>query len=131
MSDNAFNYPYLKITTNVWRFKYTNLYAEFQDLKTPYNPDLGFHKKYGTFHYLSYAVNKRLNIGLFESIIWKAEDSSGYRGFDINYLNPVIFYRPVEFSVGSPDNALLGVNLSYKLADKIYFFFSEIGFIKP
>jgi hypothetical protein len=117
LSDNAFNYPYLKVTTNVWRFKYTNLYAEFQDLKTSYNPDLGFHKKYGSFHYLSYAVNKRLNIGLFESIIWKAEDSSGFRGFDINYLNPVIFYRPVEFSVGSPDNALLGINISYKLAD--------------
>jgi len=118
LSDNAFNYPYLKITTNVWRLKYTNLYAEFQDLQTPHSNDLGFRKKYGTFHYLSYAVNKRLNIGLFESIIWQAQDSSGFRGFDINYLNPVIFFRPVEFSLGSPDNALLGINVSYKLADR-------------
>ncbi len=117
LSDNAFNYPYLKITTNVWRFKYTNLYAEFQDLGTPHSYDLGFRKKYGTFHHLSYAVNKRLNIGLFESIIWQAQDSSGFRGFDVNYLNPVIFFRPVEFSLGSPDNALLGLNISYKLAD--------------
>jgi len=115
ISDNAFNYPYLKISTNIWRFKYVNLYAEFQDLKTPYSYDLGFHKKYGTFHYLSYAVNKRLNIGLFESIIWKAEDSTGFRGFDINYLNPIIFFRPVEFSLGSPDNALMGLNISYKI----------------
>ncbi len=118
LSDNAFNYPYLKITTNIWRFKYTNLYAEFQDLKASHSYDLGFRKKYGTFHYLSYAVNKRLNIGLFESIIWKAQDSAGFRGFDINYLNPVIFYRPVEFSLGSPDNAILGLNISYKLADR-------------
>ncbi|MFZ4400151.1 MAG: hypothetical protein ACOYO1_08965 [Bacteroidales bacterium] len=118
LSDNAFNYPYLKITTNIWHFKYTNLYAEFQDLKTAHTYDLGFRKKYGTFHYLSYAVNKRLNIGLFESIIWQAQDSSGFRGFDINYLNPVIFFRPVEFSLGSPDNALLGLNISYKLADR-------------
>ncbi|MCX6232211.1 MAG: hypothetical protein NTZ33_11775 [Bacteroidetes bacterium] len=125
LSDNAFNYPYLKITTNVWRFKYTNLYAEFQDLKTPHTYDLGFHKKYGTFHYLSYAVNKRLNIGLFEAIIWNAQDSSGYRGFDVNYLNPVIFYRPVEFSLGSPDNALIGTNISYKIADN-YVLYGQI-----
>ena len=67
---------------------------------------------------MSYAVNKRLNIGFFEAIIWQAQDSAGFRGFDINYLNPVIFYRPVEFSLGSPDNALLGLNISYKLADR-------------
>ena len=115
LSDNTFNYPYLKITTNIWKFKYVNLYAEFQDLRTFHTYELGYRKKYGTFHYLSYAVNKRLQIGLFESVIWQAQDSSGYRGFDINYLNPVIFYRPVEFSLGSPDNALLGLNISYKL----------------
>lgn len=118
LSDNAFNYPFLKITTNLWRFKYVNLYAEFLDLKMPHSYDIGFRKKYGTFHYLSYDVNKRLSIGLFESIIWKAADSTGYRGFDINYLNPIIFFRPVEFSLGSPDNALMGTNISFKLRKK-------------
>ena len=33
------------------------------------------------------------------------------RGFDPNYANPFIFYRPVEFSVGSSDNALVGANI--------------------
>ena len=125
LSDNAFNYPYLKITTNVWHLKYTNLYAEFQDLKAPHSNDLGFQKKYGSFHYLSYAVNKRLNIGLFEAVIWQTRDSAGFRGFDINYLNPIIFYRPVEFSLGSPDNALLGLNISYKLSDR-YFIYGQL-----
>ncbi len=125
LSDNTFNYPFLKITTNVWRLKYVNLYAEFQDLKSSHTYELGFRKKYGTFHYLSYAVTKRLNIGIFESVIWQAQDSSGFRGFDINYLNPVIFYRPVEFSLGSPDNALLGLNISYKLA-KNYVLYAQL-----
>ena len=35
------------------------------------------------------------------------------RGFDVHYLNPIIFYRPVEFSKHSPDNALLGLNIDY------------------
>jgi hypothetical protein len=125
LSDNTFNYPFLKITTNVWRLKYVNLYAEFQDLKSQHTYELGFRKKYGTFHYLSYAVTKRLNIGIFESVIWQAQDSSGFRGFDINYLNPVIFYRPVEFSLGSPDNALLGLNISYKLG-KNYVLYAQL-----
>jgi hypothetical protein len=115
LSDNAFNYPYLKITTNVWRFKYINLFAQFQDLMTPHASWQAYNKKYGTFHYLSYSVNKRLDVSFFEAIIWKASDSNGYRGFEINYLDPVIFYRPVEFSLGSPDNALMGLNVSYKI----------------
>jgi len=115
LSDNAFNYPYFKITTDIWRFKYINLWAEFLDPKSPHTYDLGYRKKFGTFHYLSYSASKRLSIGFFEAIIWKAADSTGYRGFDINYLNPVIFFRPVEYSMGSPDNALMGANISFKV----------------
>ncbi len=117
LSDNAFNYPALKVTTDVWKIKYTNLYTVFQDLRTPFDPAVGFRKKYGTFHYLDLAVGKRLSVGLFEGIIWKS-DTTGQRGYDINYLNPIIFFRPVEFSLGSPDNALLGLNTSYRITAK-------------
>ena len=113
LSDNSFNYPFLKITTNFWKLKYTLLYAEFQDLYSPSIYGLGFQKKYGVFHYLSYSVNKRLNLGLFEAVIWK--NAGGYRGIELNYLDPIIFFRPVEYSLGSPDNCLMGLNLSYKI----------------
>ncbi|MFH1321723.1 MAG: hypothetical protein ABII90_13875 [Bacteroidota bacterium] len=126
LSDNSYNYPFFKISTNVWKLKYVNLFTAFRDIRNsaPYSHiplqagegwgDL----KYGTFHYLSWNITKRLNIGLFESIIWQGEDSSGERGYDINYLNPIIFYRPVEYSLGSSDNALLGLNLKIKIAKK-------------
>ncbi len=117
LSDVAFNYPYFKINTRIWKIQYTNLYAQFQDLRSPvFSYDNGFRKKYGSFHYLDLAVNKRLAIGLFEAIIWQDADSAGKRGFDVNYLNPIIFFRPVEYSVGSPDNALMGINVKYKIA---------------
>ncbi|MDZ7742783.1 MAG: hypothetical protein U5Q03_13845 [Bacteroidota bacterium] len=115
LSDNSFNYPFLKITTEFWRIKYVNLYAQFMDYKVPYSPELGYQRKYASMHYLSINISKRVNLSLFEAIIWEAQDSTGHRGFDIAYLNPVIFYRPVEFSIGSPDNALLGANLSVKI----------------
>ncbi|MFT6417227.1 MAG: hypothetical protein ACJARZ_002586 [Dokdonia sp.] len=68
-------------------------------------------------HYLSYNVSKRLNIGLFESVIW--ENDNG-RGFDFNYLNPIIFFRAIEFSTGSRGgNALIGLTGKYKFSSNI------------
>ena len=122
LSDNSFNYPFFKITTNIWKFQYTNLYTSLIDINAPHTYQGGFQRKYGSFHYLSYNLCKRLQIGLFESVIWQAADSTGKRGFDISYLNPIIFYRPVEFSLGSPDNSLMGANLNFKISDKTLFY---------
>lgn len=109
LSDASFNYPYLRITTDIWNIKYVNLWAQFQDLTQHYNYGHAHDKKWGSFNYLDWSVTPWLNVGLFEAVIWANADSLGHRGFDINYANPVIFTRPVEFSVGSPDNALLGL----------------------
>lgn len=115
LSDNAFNFPYLKITTTFWKIRYTNLFTAFQNVGSAANTGLGgYQKKYASFHHLSWNFGKRFNVGLFESIVWQSVDTAGQRrNFDVNYLNPVIFYRPVEFSLGSPDNALLGFNMKF------------------
>lgn len=115
LSDNAFNNPFLKITTSVWRLKYVNLFTAFQNVGSAANSGLGgYQKKYGSFHYLDINIGKRLNVGLFEAVIWQSVDTTGQRRqFDVNYFNPIIFYRPVEYSLGSPDNVLLGLNASF------------------
>ena len=114
LSDAGFNYPYLKIETEVWKFKYVNIFAEFQDITPSMAGDNLNFKKYGTFHYLTFTPTDGLEIGLFEAVMWSGTDSTGTnRGFDFNYINPIIFYRPVEFGLGSPDNALLGLNLRW------------------
>lgn len=110
LSDHAFSYPYFKITTDVWNIKYVNLWSQHQDFTTKYPYGTAYDKKWASMHYLDWSVTPWLNIGLFEAIIWQNADSTGHRGFDVNYANPVIFFRPVEFSVGSPDNALMGIN---------------------
>lgn len=113
LSDNVFNYPYLKITAKFWHINYMVLYSQMMDINVKWSENLGYAKKWTTTHYLSWAASKRFSIGIFETIVWQTQDSTGYRGFDVNYLNPIIFMRPVEFSQGSPDNALLGLNLSF------------------
>ncbi|MFA6128887.1 MAG: hypothetical protein WC699_16430 [Bacteroidales bacterium] len=117
LSDNARNYPYFRIDTRFWRIHYTNLWSEFQDVNYRMDPKSPYQKKYGAFHYLSYSITNRLELSFFEAIIWQGRDSLHTRGFEFNYLNPIIFLRPVEWTLGSPDNALLGLNLNYKILE--------------
>ncbi|MDD5570521.1 MAG: hypothetical protein PHD97_05110, partial [Bacteroidales bacterium] len=79
---------------------------------------LRYRKKYGAFHYLSWNVNKRLNLSFFESIISYGKDSTTDKSIDLSYLNPVVFYRPVEFSNGNPSNSFMGFGTKYKIAKK-------------
>lgn len=118
LSDNAFNYPFFKIVTDVWKIQYTNLFTVMQDLSND-NPsdDEPFLKKYASMHFLDFNIGKHASIGIFEGVVWYA-DSLGARGFDVSYMNPFIFFRPVEFSIGSPDNVLLGINAKVKLNSK-------------
>lgn len=116
LSDNSFNYPFLKITVGAGRLKYMSMWAQFIDLKSPaFSYNNGYRKKWGVFHYLDWNATDKFSIGLFESVIWQDADSTGKRGFDVSYLNPIIFLRPVEFAVGSPDNALMGLNAKYAI----------------
>ena len=116
LSDVAANYPFFKLTGDLGSVKYMSLWAQFQDLQSPqFSYDNGFRKKWGVFHYVDWNVNDRLSLGFFDSVIWQDADSTGKRGFDFSYVNPLIFLRPVEGQNGSPDNALIGFNAKYEL----------------
>ena len=121
LSDNSFNYPFLRIQTSFWKLQYTNLYAELQDINYFKNngidnyDQMGYAKKYMSSHYLSANINSKLSVSVFESVIWRANHAPGSRGFDVNYLNPIAFFRPLEYSINSPDNVLVGINARYKL----------------
>lgn len=114
LSDEAYGYPYFKITTTAWHIRYQNLFA-LMDGRDAQSDPLRSVKKYTSMHYLGWAVSKRVNAGIFEAVVWQDNDPRYPRGFDLAYVNPVIFYRPVEFGLGSPDNALLGLALSVKV----------------
>jgi hypothetical protein len=122
LSDVSNAYPFAKVTATVWKLKYAAMYAMHQDLSagTGYRADAK--NKFATFHYLSWNIWKRVNLGLFESIVWQGTDTSRTRSYDINYMNPVIFFRPVEYSLGSADNALLGGSFKVKVAKKQQFY---------
>ena len=117
LGDVASPYPFLKLNTNFWKIKYTNLWMSLRDVRSDATEDGAFLTKYVAMHYLSWNVSPKLNLGFFESVIW---DRRNDRGFDFNYLNPVIFYRFIEFSTGSrAGNALIGLSGKYKWNDRV------------
>ncbi|HEV7229806.1 MAG TPA: hypothetical protein VGO45_00675 [Bacteroidia bacterium] len=122
LSDNAANYPFFKIQAHVWKIKWVNLFTQMTDATAPSALQKDFKSKYASMQYLSWNVTKRINISFFEAIVWQGTDSSRYRGFDVNYLNPVLYYRPTEFSLGSPDNAFVGIATKIKLPLSLQFY---------
>lgn len=120
LSDGASPYSFLKINTSFWKIKYSNTYASLKDVSPIATVDGTYATKYMANHYLSINITNSLNIGLFESVIWT---NTNNRGFDANFLNPIIFYRAVEFSSSSKSgNALLGMTYKYKYNSNINFY---------
>ncbi|WP_231959497.1 capsule assembly Wzi family protein [Nonlabens sp. Hel1_33_55] len=117
LSDNSQPFPYVKVNAKFWKIDYTVLYTSLRDVRPEVTADDSFRTKYMTHHYLSWNATKRLTLGFFESVLW--QDDNG-RGFDFNYLNPLIFYQTVELETGSRGgNALLGVTGKYKITDRL------------
>ncbi|MEO0733249.1 MAG: hypothetical protein AAFZ52_10470 [Bacteroidota bacterium] len=110
LSDFSNNYPFLELNWRIWRFHYRNLFAELTAGPAETTPTgVPLPKKYLASHHLSINLGNRLNVGLFEAVVLSRED-----GFDLAYLNPIMFYRTIEQSVGSPDNALIGATARYR-----------------
>ncbi len=116
LSDVSSPATYLKVKANLWKFQYTNIWmwGTEPSIRNPSNGNLHA-RKYIAAHYLSININKKLNIGFFETAI-----STGENGFDAGFLNPLIFYRSIEFNRGEDaGNALVGLTTKYKLNDKV------------
>lgn len=117
ISDFAKDNLFLKANLKVWKLNYMLLWSWYEALpsKTQRNDQ---RTKYGAFHHLSANLGKKLTIGVFEQVIFARGDSVlGGGNFDINYLNPVIFWRAVEQGIGrSEDNILIGFDFRAILA---------------
>ncbi|MGJ8661721.1 MAG: hypothetical protein ACSHXL_06765, partial [Bacteroidota bacterium] len=96
---------------NFWRIEYMMLY-QFLSEKNSQQQRIS---KFGTSHYLSINAARWLQFGLFESVIFSPKDTLLNRGFEPEYLNPMILFRPQEYQLGSSDNSLIGVDMKIKI----------------
>lgn len=118
LSNYATVFDQLQIRTTFWRLQYTNLFARFTDpTPRPFRTVI-IPRKYGAFHRLALNLPGRVQLALFESVIFASPDTLGVRdGFELSYLNPLIFYRAVEEDLVdpdvNPDNVLIGGSVAW------------------
>jgi hypothetical protein len=118
LSDHASPAPYLKITTTLGKFRYMNVWMRLRDISYG-QPLANARVKYSAMHALSYQITPNLNASLYEWVVWQNRDTLSQRGLDLYYLNPLIFYRPVEYSLGSPDNVMLAASLRWRVSPSL------------
>ena len=104
LSDFGGNSLFFKINTRLWKFNFENLYMQL-------TPQFGIvnnasAKKYLRINTLSINATNWLNIGIFDAVVFGRQNQ-----FELNYLQPFTFLRAMEQQSGSPDNALVGLNL--------------------
>ena len=118
LSDFAAPYDQLQVRAAAGPFRHTSVFARFT---TPQRiaGDAVLPSKYGAFHQLGVTLG-RVDVDLFETVVFHDDTTQGNRsGFEIAYLNPVIFYRSVEGEIGSGDNALLGASVAVRPVDGV------------
>jgi hypothetical protein len=104
LSDWGNSMMFLRLNTRIWKFNYRNLFMELDG-------DRVFSKKYAAMHHLDLQVTRRLQLGVFEGVMFSRPN-----GFDFSYLNPVIFYRSVEHQNQSTDNSVVGLDAKWEPA---------------
>ncbi len=112
LSDWGNSHLFLKLNTRIWKINYQNIFMELMPQFKKAGDTL-LDRKYAAMHHLSMNVTKWLNIGFFEGVIFGRKNR-----FDFQYLNPIIFYRHIEGTVGSPDNAVAGFDFKANIGHK-------------
>lgn len=113
-SDHAPPALFLKGNIKVWRLNYlfmlNRMVADVNGSSSGLKSSGKYPDKFVAFHHLSVNIGKKLNVGLFESVVFNSTDLTS---FEWSYLNPVIFYRAIEQQFGSSDNVILGADFKW------------------
>ncbi len=118
LSDNAMNYPFAKFTFRYQNFKYVTMVTQFEDFEKVFY-DYHF-KKHAAFNYASYNYKNRIELGLFEGVIYRTTDTSEYfNKFPADFFIPVIGVRTAVNGFGGMHHVLVGINTKIKITDFI------------
>lgn len=129
LSDNSFSFPHLRFTGSFLngRMQYTVVHAALQNMirmREFSSPEGLFEKKAASFMYLSFQVNKKLQLGLFEGAMHRRHsDDQKLLPVDVFNLQPLIGLNLIRRGfLNENGNVLLGANFKYKPFRKSYFY---------
>lgn len=130
LSDNAFNYPYLRFTQQWFkgRLQYSNLYTVFMNLRPAYeNPptttEALYQKNPGSFQYLSLNLWERFNLGFFQGMLWNGANGQNQQHLEFGYFNPFIFTNLPAYGLNhSQHNIVLGSEFNFKILQSLHLY---------
>lgn len=126
LSDFASNNNYLKLDVNVWKLRYQVIYNEYRHPANYPAATFPMTTKFATTHYMSLDLTKWWSVNAFETVVWANTSGAVSRGYDFSYLNPLIFFRPVEYGMGSADNSILGGGTTLRPARGMALYFNIV-----
>jgi hypothetical protein len=115
MSDISRPHLFARINTHVWKINYTNIYGSLYQF-SPFGQgrkNSEVKRTYYSTQYLSINATKNLSLGFFQTILFYRDSTYQEQGFDLEYLNPIIFMKAVENGLNSPDKALIGADFKW------------------
>ena len=115
MSDFSRDHFFVRANTRFWRINYTNIWGQIYDYNVQTQRNLPKRHYYATT-YANVNLTKKLNVGLFQTVSFQRDSGYSNGGYDLEYLNPIIFYKPIENGLNSPDKVILGGDFKYNFA---------------
>ncbi|HCW07957.1 MAG TPA: hypothetical protein DGG95_11410 [Cytophagales bacterium] len=117
---------FLRTNVKIWKINYlfqlNRLVADPLGTAGGSTANKNYSVKFMAFHHASINIGKKFNLGVFESVVFSPSDTINKNNLQLNYLNPIIFYRAVEQQGGSPDNVLLGGDFKLNAFKKVSFY---------
>lgn len=114
LSDNSYNYPFLKFSFTKNKFQYNVLFTEFQSFKTKYY--FYHYKKHASFVNINYSPISNIELSFFEGIIWQTSDDSTYvKKFPALFFVPIPGISEAVYGLNNENNIVLGFNARIKI----------------
>ena len=115
LSNYASPYEQLQVRATLGPVQLVSVMAGFSERRFQPSGDAIIPRKYAAFHRLSVQPIPSLTLSVGEAVIFSTDTLGARTGFDLSYLNPIIFFRAAERQRGSPDNVVISGSASWRM----------------
>ena len=121
-SDGMYNYPYVQFDVTKGKVKYSHVWNVMQSLeRLPLGdtPESTFRRKAGSFSYLSWKPTTKVELSLFETVIWNRYDANTMpQSLPFNFYSPFIGTGFTQAN-STRNNFNVGIDASVRLTKNI------------
>jgi len=117
LSDNSPSFDMLMFQGKIWNVKFTSFSAVLDKMWNEHGdpPYRYLANRFLSGHRLDWLVNKKLELGLSEMLLYAGEAQY----MDFQYLNPILPYYANQYNSNLDDNSLVSIDAIYRPTKKL------------